>query len=172
MDNIKVNYPAVATDIIKEAEKRAAETKEIEEAHKDGMWEDMQNPEEEKNNLEKLYGTPLGFKNNNFLPKMFDIASKRSSFTGAASSSYEELVQNKFSKLKRKNSTEFKKKIPNENFRKLKNLLPKRYNSSKNLKNLMSQNFQEIRKKSKLQMEEEKDNLLLKGRDSFKEQDV
>ena len=80
LDNIKVNYPAVATDIKKEARKRAMETKEIEEANREEMWQEMGDPEEEMKDLERMYATPLGHRRNEFSPHIFNNASKRSSF--------------------------------------------------------------------------------------------
>lgn len=80
LDNIKVNYPAVAKDIRKEARKRATETKEIEEANREEMWQELGDPEEEMKDLERMYATPPGRSKNRFSPTMFNNTSKRSSF--------------------------------------------------------------------------------------------
>ena len=80
LDSIKINYPNVAKDIRKEAEKRALETREIEDAHREEEWHEIDNPEEEKRDLERMYGTPPGFRVQQFSPKMFDTNSRRSSF--------------------------------------------------------------------------------------------
>jgi CRP-like cAMP-binding protein len=80
LDNIKINYPAVAKDIRKEAQKRQAETKEIEEAQKEEMWKDIDDPEEQKKDLERIYATPPGFRIKAFSPKQFETTSRRSSF--------------------------------------------------------------------------------------------
>ena len=165
-----MNYPAVATDIIKEAEKRAAETKEIEEAHKDEMWEDIQNPEEEKDNLERLYGTPPRMRKNNFSPKMFDAVSKRSSFVGAISTSLEDLITSKSKLVKRENSVGLLKENPHESFKKLKKLLPGKHNSNNNLLSTVDQKIEKIRRRSQFIVEEEmKDEKFFKGRNSFKD---
>lgn len=80
LDSIKINYPNVAKDIRKEAEKRALETREIEDAHREDEWHEIDNPEEEKRDLERMYGTPTGFRVQQFSPKMFSTTSRRSSF--------------------------------------------------------------------------------------------
>lgn len=79
LDNIKINYPSVAKDITKEAQKRASETREIMEANKEDMWQELEDIEEEKRDLERMYGTPLGMRVNSFSPSLFKEKSRRSS---------------------------------------------------------------------------------------------
>jgi CRP-like cAMP-binding protein len=77
LDHIKINYPTVAKDITKEARKRATETKEIEEENKEMMWDEYEDPEEEKKNLERVYGTPSGTRTNAFSPTTLRRANSR-----------------------------------------------------------------------------------------------
>ncbi|CAI2367548.1 unnamed protein product [Moneuplotes crassus] len=126
LDNIKVNYPAVAKDIIKEAEKRQAETREIEEAYKDEIWDDEKNPEDQKNDLERIYGTPPDVKRTNFSPKMFDLTSRRSSFQGKESIK-EDLAFHKFHKNLIKDGSNSSEVDPSSSFNKLKIMFQKHH---------------------------------------------
>jgi len=146
LDNIKVNYPEVAKDIIKEANKRAAETKEIEEAHVDDIWKDIKNPEEEKNNLERMYGTPPGYRKKNFSPKMFEMTSRRSSYS--ISGTNLDLISPKMPKLKKNESFNLDKYNPHESFEKIKRILPQHHNSNNNLMNPLEDFQVENRRKS------------------------
>jgi CRP-like cAMP-binding protein len=80
LDNIKVNYPAVARDIRTEAEKRAAETKEIYEAHKDEIFQDIDDPDEERKDLQRIYSTPDAIVPKHFPNHNSGKEFKRSSF--------------------------------------------------------------------------------------------
>jgi CRP-like cAMP-binding protein len=79
LDRIKINYPTIAVEFQQEAERRAKETREIEEANKDEQIEEHDNPEDEKRDLERLYSTPPTTKGKQFPEKIF-TASRRSSY--------------------------------------------------------------------------------------------
>jgi hypothetical protein len=80
LDSIKLNYPAVTKDIKSEAKRRAAETKEIVKAKKDQIFEEENDPDEERKDLERIYSTPKGIIKKVFSPQIFEETSKRSSF--------------------------------------------------------------------------------------------
>ena len=49
------------------------------EANKEDMWQELEDIEEEKRDLERMYGTPLGMRVNSFSPSLFKEKSRRSS---------------------------------------------------------------------------------------------
>lgn len=155
LDNIKLNYPKVAQDIKKVAELRAIESKQIQKANKEEIWDELDDPEKEKEKLQKIYSTPRD-KKKKFFIKDIDLDSRRGSLDYMNTPSIRESLKRNSCFLGTGINNNYfigGKKEEEVKSKRLSIMVPVDQNVSLNFKSLVKRHFDEASHDSKQQEE-------------------